>query len=223
VLTGGPDPAPADTPGNSARAAVARSAESVQRTTLDFTSPRSSPAISRVMPSYELDDLFPWVRAYSQRQTRSSRHPANGLSPSRTNREVAIMLGLPRRRPRAPSHAATNQIKLFPAVMRQSGLDKTANDGARRRFRLGRTWPLGRTVPITSPRNYRRRWDARGRSAGAEEAWQGRVQGARNAVGMGAHVGSELPTAGMMGWVEGAGVAGVKALRPLRGGPAGRP
>jgi hypothetical protein len=34
---------------------------------------------------------------------------------------------------------------------------------------------------------------------------------------------AKLPTEKMMGWVEGVGAAGVKALRPLRGGPPGRP
>jgi hypothetical protein len=35
---------------------------------------------------------------------------------------------------------------------------------------------------------------------------------------MAGHLGSKLPSESMMGWVEGAVVAGVKALRPLRGG-----
>ncbi len=34
---------------------------------------------------------------------------------------------------------------------------------------------------------------------------------------------AELPTETMMGSVEGSSAAGVKALRPLRGGPPGRP
>lgn len=34
---------------------------------------------------------------------------------------------------------------------------------------------------------------------------------------------AKLPTEKMMGWVKGAGAAGVKALRPYRGGPPGRP
>ena len=37
------------------------------------------------------------------------------------------------------------------------------------------------------------------------------------------HVGSKLPTEKMMGWAKGASAAGVKALRPYRGGPPGRP
>jgi hypothetical protein len=40
---------------------------------------------------------------------------------------------------------------------------------------------------------------------------------------MGGHVGSKLPTETMMGWAVGAIAADVKALRPLRGGPVGRP
>jgi hypothetical protein len=34
---------------------------------------------------------------------------------------------------------------------------------------------------------------------------------------------AELPSEKMMGWVEGAGAAGVKALRPLLGGPPSHP
>jgi hypothetical protein len=49
-----------------------------------------------------------------------------------------------------------------------------------------------------------------------------RCEGARRP-GWAGKVGSRLPTSGMMGRVQGAVAAGVKALRPLRGGPVGRP
>jgi hypothetical protein len=48
------------------------------------------------------------------------------------------------------------------------------------------------------------------------------MEGARR-LRMGGHVGSKLPTETTIGWVEGASAASVKAVRPLRGGPVGRP
>jgi hypothetical protein len=58
------------------------------------------------------------------------------------------------------------------------------------------------------------------RDAGALSAGADADRRARDAGGAGGHVGSELPTASVMGWVNGAYAAGVKALR---GGPVGRP